>query len=279
MYQYSTRFVFTALALSFSSLLYAQDTTLYTRPMDEVVHFVFRRVCICSSEHINQYMSREQMDTLVSGCYVPIINELVLEKGWITKAVVERPELLDPLEKRVALLLGDSCVPIRRLLQRAELRTAEERHFIPKEPMQAEFTLSYPKGKQAGFRMWTHKDMQPNRPTPEVQMVIDIRWVLESRDKALEFHKTYLKENSESGSPYAKKDIKIKGAEELYIFNENETGAKVLKEIGVEQRHHYFLFVVDNTVAKVFVATHPKVSSKKAAKYAKLAATQLQKKP
>lgn len=269
--------LFSSFLLFGSALAQTQDS-VYLRPFDEVAHFVFRRVCICSSEHINQYLSRQQLDTIVSECYVPVINELVLEKKWISNAVAERPELLDPLEKRVALLLGDSCVPIRRLLQRAELRSAEEAHFIPRSAMQKEFSLSFPKGKLAGFRMWTHQQMQPNKPAPDVQIVIDIRWVLESRDKALEFHKTYLKENSESGNPYTKKDIKIKNVEALYIFNENDTGAAVLKEMGVEQRHHYFLFVVDNVVAKVFVATKPNVSTKKAAKFAQLAATQLKKK-
>jgi hypothetical protein len=245
------------------------------RSIGEVTDYVKEQICGCAKDRVNGYMSRPQIDTIVGGCYVVAINEVV-KNGWLSRSFVENPDLLDPMEVAVAKWLGDSCRAIIVLLQRDLSITATPDYFIPTAQMQDEFTLSYPKG-QSGFLMWTSRKMTAENPNPLYQVVIDVRWVFDTREKAVAFHKANLDENAEGGAPYTGGKIKLKGVQELYIYNESAKGAAMLKAVGVAQKHHYFLFVVDKTVAKVFVATSDKGTTKKAAKYAKMAVKQLQK--
>jgi hypothetical protein len=243
------------------------------RSIEEVTTYVKEQICGCAKDQVNSYMSRPQIDTVVGGCYVVAINEVV-NNGWLSRSFVENPDLLDPMEVAVAKWLGDSCRAIITLLQRDLSITATPEYFIPKSELEKEFALSYPKGK-SGFLMWTSRKMTAENPSPPYQVVIDVRWVFDTREKAVAFHKANLHENSENGAPYTAGNIKLKGVQDLYIYNESAKGAELLKAMGVEQKHHYFLFVVDKTVAKVFVATNAKGTTKKAAKYAKMAVKQL----
>jgi hypothetical protein len=94
-----------------------------------------------------------------------------------------------------------------------------------------------------------------------IQRVVDIRWVFKSNEEALQYHRAKLKENSENGQEI-QFDYKLNKAEDLHVFKENEQIENMLKAMKLSQRQYYFLFVVDNVVFKVFVASDNTLESK-----------------
>jgi hypothetical protein len=250
----------------------AQEPNPNEKTLAEIGDIIKHSICDCAKGQTNVYMSRPQIDTIVATCYEVGVQN-ALDKGWLNQKYIENVQLLQPMESKISRWLGDSCQSLMALLQRDLMITAGNEYFIPAKSLEKDFSLSFPKGN-SGFRMWTNKALNEGQKEVEIEIVMDIRWVFDSHQQALAFHKASLKYNAEGGVINTEK-IKLKGATELHTYREGEPAKAVFKSLGVEQRHHYFLFVFNKTVVKVFVATNTKCSSKKASKFAKMAIKQL----
>jgi hypothetical protein len=251
---------------------WAQATNPNEKTLADIGNIIKHSICDCAKSNTNIYMSRPQIDTIVATCYEVGVQN-ALDKGWLNEKYIENVQLLQPMESNISRWLGDSCQSLISLLQRDLMISAGNQYFIPAKNLEKDFGLSLPKGN-AGFRMWTNKAIAAGQKDVQLQVVIDIRWVFDSHQKALDFHKASLKYNAEGGVTNPEK-INLKGAQELYCYREGAPAQAVFKSLGIEQRHHYFLFVFDKTVVKVFVGTNNTCSSKKAAKFAKMAIKQL----
>lgn len=106
------------------------------------------------------------------------------------------------------------------------------------------------------------------------QRSVDIRWVFENKQDALNWHRMNLQQNSEDGEP-VKGTFMIEGAEEIKVYRESAKAMEMMKAFGIVQRQHYFIFVVENVVCKIFVATDGTIDSNGVLPFAKAAATQV----
>lgn len=105
--------------------------------------------------------------------------------------------------------------------------------------------------------------------------VCDIRWQFKDKAEAAAFHKKFLPVNSESGEPITNSKITIDKTQQLKIFRENAQTRKMNEGFGLSMNFYYFIFVVDNVVAKVFVNTKTSVTVEQAAVFAKEAAKRI----
>ena len=87
--------------------------------------------------------------------------------------------------------------------------------------------------------------------TQNIDQLYDIRIRFDSKEKALEFHKEYWKENSEFGPEIKKHKIDVSGTEAFRAFS----GADLLN--GMSARYglqmYCYLFVVDNYFVKLYI--------------------------
>lgn len=95
--------------------------------------------------------------------------------------------------------------------------------------------------------------------TSMIQRFVDIRWVFENNEDAWRYHRANLKANSEDGQPLTE-TIDLPGAQDLYICRESASVEKMIKQMLLTMRQYYFLFVVDNVVFKLFIATDTSVT-------------------
>lgn len=107
------------------------------------------------------------------------------------------------------------------------------------------------------------------------QRVVDIRWTFKSEADALKWHQMNLATNSEGGAPI-KDEILIRGAKDVRAFREGASTTEMMKSLGINQRHHYFIFVYKNIVCKVFIATDEKTNTMDVVPFAIAAASQLE---
>jgi hypothetical protein len=124
------------------------------------------------------------------------------------------------------------------------------------------------KNSTRNFRRMNYWDNTLHYKSPDFISVYDIRWVFKSNKEALEFHKRFLPINSEGGIEIKKSGIAIDSTTNLRIFREDDGTRQMNKDFGYPMNYYYFIFVVDNTVAKVFVSAKPGVTVDQAAVFA-----------
>jgi hypothetical protein len=105
--------------------------------------------------------------------------------------------------------------------------------------------------------------------------VCDIRWKFNSNAEAESFYTKFMAQNSENGEEITDSGIKIDGVSDLRIFREGAGMRKMINSMGKPMNFYYFLFVVNNCVAKVFVCTKPDIKVKDACVFAYEAARRL----
>lgn len=114
-----------------------------------------------------------------------------------------------------------------------------------------------------------------NYNTKDFMQVCDIRWLFKDKSEAEAFHKKFLTVNAEFGEEIKNSKVAIDGVTQLRIFRENEQTRKTNEGFGFPMNFYYFIFVVDNCVAKVFVNTKTNVTVEQAAVFAKEAAKRI----
>ena len=111
--------------------------------------------------------------------------------------------------------------------------------------------------------------------TEDFIRVCDIRWRFKNHSEALTFHKKYISVNSEGGEEIKKANISIDKITELRVFRESAEMRKMNEALGGTMYFYYYLFVVDNVMAKVFVSSKKNITTERAAIFAKEAARRL----
>lgn len=184
--------------------------------------------------------------------------------------------------KRAIFLLGSCIVSLNAVAQFSELEKEfmefEQNHndSLPQALyIDSAFCAAYNlKNITKNFRRMNVWNL-PGREVKDIKRVCDIRWVFNDKMEALAFHKKYLSVNAEFGEEIKRSGIDIENVTQLRIFRENEKTREMNKALGVPMNFYYFLFVVDNCVAKVFVCTKTEVNAEKASVFAVEAARRL----
>jgi len=114
-----------------------------------------------------------------------------------------------------------------------------------------------------------------NYDSKDFMRVCDIRWLFKDKFEAEAFQKKFLPVNSEFGEEITNSKISIENVTQLKIFRENAQARKMNEGFGLPMNFYYFLFIVDNCVAKVFVNTKTNVTVEQAAVFAKEAAKRM----
>ncbi|MBI1837261.1 MAG: hypothetical protein HYR91_08360 [Flavobacteriia bacterium] len=110
-------------------------------------------------------------------------------------------------------------------------------------------------------KVWNDKDDS----LKFISQFYDVRLKFESNNEAIQFHKDYLKLNSENGIKHKHHGIKFEGANNFYVFDASEQINKMMNMVGM--RAYCFLFVVDNYVIKLYLTCN---IDSKPAKFQKL---------
>jgi hypothetical protein len=124
--------------------------------------------------------------------------------------------------------------------------------------------------KNSHMRVWDNPDKKGFYRT-----VNDIRFKFDNAEKAGEDFDKNLESNSEAGRELHP-GIKIPGTTHLHVFKESKAMEDRLKTFGVKDvRFYYFLFLVDNVYAKVFLTVDKSISVKGASVFAAEAAKRI----
>lgn len=105
--------------------------------------------------------------------------------------------------------------------------------------------------------------------------VCDIRWRFKDNKEALAFHKKFLGVNSDYGEEIEMHNLELQHAQDFHVFRENVGARQMSADFGYPVSTYYFLFVMDNHVAKVLVNTKTSVTVDQAFVFAKEAARKL----
>jgi hypothetical protein len=155
---------------------------------------------------------------------------------------------------------------------------AAQEHSIPKEKWSKSFFISdefcaakglKPSETNTLLRVWNG-----NTKGEGLSRVVDIRWYFAKPQEAAQYLTDNIKELSENGDELTT-GITIKDAANLRVFRESAGMRKLNEGLGTTIYMYYFLFTVDNCVAKVFVSTEKKISTEQAADFAREAAKRL----
>ncbi len=116
---------------------------------------------------------------------------------------------------------------------------------------------------------------QSKSETNGYMRICDIRWQFKDNFEATSFHNKFISVNSEFGEEIKNSGILIDNTTHLKIFRENGQARKMNESFGSPMNFYYFIFVVDNYVAKVFVNTKTNITVDQAVIFAKEAARKL----
>ncbi|RYD81726.1 MAG: hypothetical protein EOP53_05625 [Sphingobacteriales bacterium] len=119
-------------------------------------------------------------------------------------------------------------------------------------------------------RMVVYRNLNPQKETDAIRLC-DIRWRFKNHQEALNFHRKYIKENSENGNEIKGYKFTIPGAEELRVFRESNEIADWVKSQNTPMNFYYYIFVVNNYAVKVFVNGKTGFSLENGAAFAKQA--------
>ena len=151
-------------------------------------------------------------------------------------------------------------------------------HFIPKDKWSDKFYISDDYAKSKGLKLvetnellkaWNAEDENAT-----IFRVVDIRFYFKTAAEAKKYLEDNIKELSEEGDAI-KETIKIDKTNNLKCYTENEAMRQMNKAFGIDSYMYFYLFTIDNYVAKVFVNTTKQISANDAADFAREAAKRL----
>lgn len=223
---------------------------------DSTVKIFSAYICNCI-DTMDMNQPEAELKKTVTLCKTLSLANL-LNKQLTTPELLEDPEKAVKLEQRAFTLLADECDGIKRLM--VAMRKAPV--FREKNDPQLFTPVTFfeenkMKKGEVNERLHVYNNFEKDS---KFQRVVDIRWTFETEADALKWHQLQLKENSEGGTP-VKDLIVMQGAQELKVFREGSGSERMMKDFGIKQRHHYFLFVYKNIVCKVFIATDDKTET------------------
>ena len=200
----------------------------------------------------------------------------ILNDRLISPEVFTNEKLAKELSDKSITYLSDSCDAVQRMMEALSKepefeKTNDEEIFIPESFFE---TYGLRRG-ETNDRLHVYNNLE-KVGKPKMQRAVDIRWTFSSEADALKWHEMNLEKNSENGAPVKDKII-IPGTTDLKVFREAPGSAELMKALGIEQRHHYFIFVYKNIVCKIFVATDEKTNTSEVMPFAIAAVAQLQK--
>jgi len=197
----------------------------------------------------------------------------LLNSGLLTPEMITDEKRMAELDKKYFNHLAKECAAIERLLAAINKLPAYREKNADNIFTPAAFFKTY--GLQPGeVNNLLHVYNNTDKGDVKYQRLVDIRWTFETEADALQWHRKKMRENSENGD-LLKEDIVVQDARELKIFREGKDAKEMLKGFGIQQRHHYFLFVYKNIVCKVFIATDDKTETRELALFATAAMQQL----
>ena len=151
-------------------------------------------------------------------------------------------------------------------------------HFIPKNKWSEKFYISDDYAKSKGLKLVETNDLlkawNAEEENATIFRVVDIRFYFKDAAEAKKYLEDNIKELSEDGDAI-KETIAIDKANNLKCFTENEAMRQMNKAFGIESYMYFYLFTIDNYVAKVFVNTTKQVAASEAADFAREAAKRL----
>ncbi|MCL9806560.1 hypothetical protein NAT51_13575 [Flavobacterium amniphilum] len=173
-----------------------------------------------------------------------------LNKGELTNDYLTDPKKMNALQKKVFNQLA-GCEKTIEIFQKLNVIPTPA-DTVPEVLFLSENFLGkhgFKKGQvEKEFRVWN------SEKNKKIQRLVDIRWVFTTHEEALRYHTTMLGRNAEGG-PEINFNGKLEGAAELHVFKEGPQAEMLMKSLNVSQRQHYFIFVVDNVVFKIFAST------------------------
>lgn len=198
-----------------------------------------------------------------------LLNERLITPDWLTDSTK-----MSDLEEKGLTNLINNCEKIQSLIS-----------ILNKEPEFDETNADNLFTSPAFFETYGLKKGETNdrlhvynnfgKGAIKYQRVVDIRWTFKNEVDALKWHEMNLEKNSEGGKP-VDGSLSIRGAAELRAYREGPRAVEVLKNFGISQRHHYFIFVYKNIVCKVFVATDDNTNTVEVVPFAIAAIEQLE---
>ncbi len=227
--------------------------------------------CDCLAK-IDGQLPEDSLISKIQACQSLSLTNLLNEKIITIDLLSDSAKYIRLNEQTIALMMRN-CIVLSSLLSPAKEKEPAYREENPESLfVPSAFYKSY--GMEQGetnTRFHVYNMINKNN---KYQRSVDIRWVFESKEDALKWHRMNMQKNAEDGAP-VKGNFTINGAEEIAVFRESAGAAEIMKAFGMVQRHHYFLFVVGNVVCKVFVATDETLDSKDLLPFAAAAAKQV----
>ncbi len=151
-------------------------------------------------------------------------------------------------------------------------------HFIPKDKWSDKFYISDDYAKSKGLKLVETNELlkawNAEEDTATVFRVVDICFWFKDAAEAKKYLEDNIKELSEEGDAI-KETIKIDKAGNIKCYTENEAMRQMNKAFGIDSYMYFYLFTIDNYVAKVFVNTTKQISANDAADFAREAAKRL----
>jgi hypothetical protein len=238
-----------------SVLFFVSTTFIYGQAIaDSTIKGMADFNCKCQ-DTININNSEEIITEQLRDCYTKSMVTY-LNKGDLTPQILGSDKTLNSLQEKVFAQL-DKCLKTQAIASKFNNEPVPISNKSDCVFIKEEFFKKHGLKKEQvedDFIVWN------NEKNDKIQRVVDIRWVFATHEEALKYHELNLKENSENGQ-----EIKLKstftGVEELHVYKESKEMENMIKSMNLPQRQHYFIFVKDNMVYKIFVATIPSINT------------------
>ena len=217
-------------------------------PTEATIHNMVNFNCQCQ-DTINLNKERVAILNTMKDCFTKSMVTY-LNKGELTNDFLTDTKKMNALQKRVFNQLA-GCEKTIEIFQKLDViptpsQTVPDALFLP-ESFFSKHGLKKAQVEK-NFIVWNAEAGK------KIQRLVDIRWVFKTNEEALRYHTSMLGRNAEGG-PEVVFNGKLDGADELHVFKESPQTEMLMKNMNVSQKQHYFIFVVDNVVFKVFVAT------------------------
>lgn len=202
---------------------------------------------------------------------------VILNQQLLNPDVLSDEKEFRELDTKMLTHLVENCEKfsqiVKVLLNEPEYEEKnDENLFTPA----AFFTTYGMKAGETNERLHVYNNLGNNKELERYQRAVDIRWTFRNEADARRWLNLNLERESEGGVE-VKDKIVLPGAAELYVFREGPQAVEMLKAFGLDQRHHYFIFIYKNIVCKVFIATDGTVNTGNLVPFAEAAINQVKK--
>lgn len=202
---------------------------------------------------------------------------VILNQQLISPDVLSSKDDFRELDTKMLTHLVENCEKFKQIVkvlmnEPEYAETNDVNLFIPA----AFFTAYGMKAGETNELLHVYNNFGNNKELERYQRAVDIRWTFKNEADARRWLKMNLEKESEGGVP-VKDKIALPGASELYVLREGPQALEMLKAFGLDQRHHYFIFIYKNVVCKVFIATDGTVNTSTLVPFAEAAMEQVKK--